>query len=237
MLYVPVVKSKRGELTALKLLNRQIKSLISPLLDALPANPYAEKPRSLVDQLQWVADQVASVWDHGAPLFVDTFDIAAATLQNGKSPIQHLCEQLHAKNVHAIPVTGTAREPEHNSGVARLVQAEKCGLCFRLEREDLLLPSRLGRVLEEMLGVFGILPEQADLLLDLRHLSNDAVASHASLCGKAIRAIPSVKSWRSLVLTGSAMPNSLVGVCERGDNNHLETTRSGPFGTLWRMKV
>jgi hypothetical protein len=229
MLYSPVIKSKRGELTALRLLSRETKLSVLPLIDVLPPSPFGDRPKALVDQLVWVVAQVVAAWNQEQPLFVDSFDVGPAVLANQQTPIEYLCRALQANNVKAIPVTGTQREASHDEGVARIAEDFDGGICFRLEREDLLLPKRLPALITQRLDAFRAIPSKSDLILDLRLLGEDSVEDQTLGLRKALQAIPDVQLWRNVILTGSAMPNSLLKVCERGESAFLERREM----TIW----
>ena len=147
MLYMPIIKSKRGELTALKLLDRGTKQQITPFLDAIPPNPYADKPRTLAKHIMWVADHFADAWEAQGEVFVDTFDIGPVVVQGKQVAIEYLCRALREKDVRVIPVTGIQREPAHDIAVAKLLAESSIGVCFRLEEEDIELHATIAELM------------------------------------------------------------------------------------------
>jgi hypothetical protein len=220
MVYVPIIKSKRGELTAVRLLQEDIKEQIRPFLDVLPPNRFASKPKTLAEQLAWVADHVAAAWS-GA-LWVDTFDIGPSIVQGKQIAIEFVCRALRARNLMPIPVTGFEREPEHDRAVARLMSEDAKGVCFRLEEEDLLLPTKLPTFLDGKMELLGVDPPSIDLLFDLRFLGAESVAARVQMLVRAFQSIQNLDTWRSITLAGSSMPNSLEGVCGRGSHGYLD---------------
>lgn len=219
MFYVPIIKSKRGEFTAVRLLQEDIKEQIRPFVDVLPPNRFAPKPKTLVEQLTWVADHVAAAWSR--PLWVDTFEVGPSIVQGKQVAIEFVCRALRAKTLVPIPVTGFEREPGHDHGVTRLLSEAATGVCLRLEEEDLLLPAKLPTLLDNKMKLLGIESPSIDLLFDLRYLGTEPAAARIQMLERAIQSIQNLDTWRSIVLAGSSMPNSLEGVCARGAHGYL----------------
>jgi hypothetical protein len=219
---MPIIKSKRGELTAIRLLSNDAKKRITPFLDVIPPNPFGEKPKPLIAHLNSIVERVAETWTDLGPIFVDTFDVGPKFVPGGKTAIQYLCDALLALHIQAIPVTGIQREAAHDAAVATLLDSNPTGLCLRLEEEDLVLPKKLGSLLNDRLEVFNLTPDSVDLVLDLRLIGEELLHNRVTMIRKALQAIPDLTDWRRLILAGSAMPNSLEGVCERGESAFLE---------------
>jgi hypothetical protein len=224
MVYVPIIKSKRGEFTAVRLLHEDIKEQIRPFVDVLPPNRFASKPKTLAQQLTWVTDQIAAAW-RGA-LWIDTFDVGPAIVQGKEIAIEFVCRALRAKDFSPIPVTGFQREPAHDHAVARLLSEVATGVCLRLEEEDLLLPAKLPALLDSKLKLLRVEPSSTDILVDLRFLGSGSAAARVQVLVHAFQSIQNLGTWRSVILTGSSMPNSLESVCERGSHGYLERRES-----------
>ncbi len=219
MLYVPIIKSKRGEFTAVRLLHEDIKEYIRPFFDVLPPSRFASKPKTLAEQLTWVADHVAAAWS-GA-LWVDTFDVGPSIAQGKQLAIEFVCKALSARKLVPIPVTGFEREVGHDQAVTRLLSEAATGVCLRLEEEDLLLPTRLPTLLDSKIKLLGVEPSSVDLLFDLRYLDATPIVARVQTLVRAIQSIQDLDIWRSVIFAGSSMPNSLEGVCARGSHGYL----------------
>ncbi len=219
MLYVPIIKSKRGEFTAVRLLQDDIKERIRPFVDVLPPSRFAKKPKTLAEQLNWVADHVATAW--AGPLWVDTFDVGPSIVEGKQVAIEFVCRALRAKSLMPIPVTGFEREAIHDQAVGKLVSEVATGVCLRLEEEDLLLPAKLPALLGSKMKLLGVEPPSVDLLLDLRYLDETPGATRVQLVARALQSIQTLDQWRSIILAGSSMPISLEGVCARGAHGYL----------------
>jgi hypothetical protein len=224
VLYVPIIKSKRGEFSALRLLQEDIKAQIRPFVDVLPPNRFASKPKTLAQQLTWVTDQVSAAWQ-GA-LWVDTFDVGPAIVQGKEIAIEFVCRALRARDIAPVPVTGFQREPAHDHAVARLLSEAATGVCIRLEEEDLLLPAKLPALLDSKMKLLRAEPPSIDLLVDLRFLGTESVAARVQMLVRAFQGIQNLEIWRSVILAGSSMPNSLESVCERGSHGYLDRRES-----------
>lgn len=220
MFYVPIIKSKRGEFTAVRLLQDDIKEYIRPFVDVLPPSRFAQKPKTLAEQLTWVADHVGTAWS-GA-LWVDTFDVGPSIAQGKQVAIEFVCRALRARAVAPIPVTGFEREAGHDQAVSRLLSEVATGVCLRLEEEDLLLPKKLPTLLDDKMTLLGLEPASIDLLFDLRYLDDaTSAAARVQMLVRALQSVQSLDAWRSVIFAGSSMPNSLEGVCARGAHGYL----------------
>ena len=219
MFYVPIIKSKRGEFTAVRLLQDDIKEHIRPFVDVLPPSRFAKKPKTLAEQLNWVADHVATAW--AGSLWVDTFDVGPSIAEGKHLAIEFLCRALRTKSLMPIPVTGFEREAIHDQAVGRLLSEAATGVCFRLEEEDFLLPTRLPALLNSKMKLLGVEPPSVDLLLDLRYLDGTPATTRVQLLTRALQSIQTLDPWRSIIFAGSSMPNSLEGICARGAHGYL----------------
>jgi hypothetical protein len=217
--YVPVIKSKRGEFTAVRMLRDDVKSSIRPFLDILPPSRFAPKPKTLAEHLSSVAEHAATAWS-GA-LWVDTFEVGPMVAHGKQVAIEFVCRDMQTRALTPIPVTGFGREATHDLAVKRLLSESASGACLRLEVEDLLLPARLPTLLDLKLKFLGLDAPNIDLLLDLRYLDATPTATRVHVLVRALQGIPSVEAWRSIIFAGSSMPNSLEGVCARGSHGYL----------------
>jgi Beta protein len=217
--YVPIIKSKRGEFTAIRLLHDDIKEHIRPFVDVLPPSRFAPKPKTLAEQLTWVADHVSKAW--AGALWVDTFDVGPSIVHGKQVAIEFICQALRAKTLAPVPVTGFEREVVHDQAVRRFVSEAATGVCLRLEEEDLLLPTKLPALLGSKLKLLGVEAPSVDLLFDLRYLDETPAAARVQLLTRALQNIGSLDTWRSIICAGSSMPNSLDGVCARGSHGYL----------------
>jgi len=222
VLYMPIIKSKRGEFAAVRLLNAPTKIQITPLFDVLPPNRFAKKPKSLLDHLSTVAEHAMDAWLPTRPAWVDTFDVGPEIVSGSQVAIEFIVRTMRARGLAVIPVTGFQREPEHDVGVERVVADYRCGIGIRLEEEDLLLPTRIGALLGSCLARFGLEPSSADLIIDFRYLDETPRSLRVDQLARAIRHIPDITEWRQLIVSGSSMPNTLKDVCDRAASGYLE---------------
>ncbi len=224
MLYVPIIKSKRGEFSALRLLHEDIKAQIRPFMDVLPPNRFASTPKTLAEQLTWITDHIAAAWR--GSLWVDTFDVGPAIISGRQVAIEFICRALRTRDLVPVPVTGFQREAAHDQAVARLLSEADTGVCLRLEEEDLLLPAKLPTLLDGKMKLLNVAPPSIDLLIDLRYLGTEPTATRVQMLLRAFQSLQNLDAWRSIILAGSSMPNSLEGVCDRGSHGYLDRLES-----------
>ncbi len=221
MLYMPIIKSKRGEFTAVRLLGNDTKQHIAPFFDVLPPNRFAKKPKTLAEHLVWVAEHTARAWATQQPVWVDTFDVGPEIVSGNQVAIEYLIRAMLERKLRIVPVTGFQREAEHDEGILHLLAENSTGIAIRLEEEDLLLPTRLGALIDDRLKYFELDAANVDLIIDLRYLDDTPPTAAVAQLTRAIQNLPHLPSWRQTIFAASSMPNTLKGVCDRDASGYL----------------
>jgi hypothetical protein len=204
--YVPVLRWKVGERTALARLPEDARRPVTPLIE-LPLSQLLGKrrkrPRSPQQYLEEMAADFVGMWGSN-PVFVDFAFVADYRLANHQHALTVLGDTASSRGAHVIPVTGLGRPLEYQRAVRQLVSNESQGVAIRLFLQD--MEDGLGSRLDELLSTVGADAQATDLLIDCSVLAG-LVQNYKEL----LRGIPSIREWRSLTLIAGAFPKDLSG--------------------------
>ncbi len=236
VVYVPALKAKRGEFTALANLSSTAKRRILPLLDVLPA-PFdwnISKPaKRLEDHLDGVGAKILKCWGREERLLVDLFDIPLdERTSTGTHPILHLFSALRRIGVSAIPVTGLERDQPYNNAARQAVGWANRAVGIRLLTEDIALPGKSSVQLAKLLSNLNAVPNRSVLILDFRGLAEDQVADSSQKALASLRAAIRLAKWDATVVLASGMPDSFSHI-KAGTHTEVRRTELD----LWRNVV
>jgi hypothetical protein len=199
--YVPILKGKRAEFPALGSLNS--KEGITPLIEVIPSAEPELIPRRMSDQ-----------WPDDVPYFIDflfaddpdDINVPAAT----NHPIRRCFAEVQERGQIAIPVTGFARSPGHQSAIQQIVAQQGQGLLLRLTPDDFEDVDEFEATLAGIPEFFGLDRGEIDLLLDIGSVANSTAGLVTQMHRANIDLIPNLDDWRTLTVASSAFPLSLT---------------------------
>ena len=213
--YVPILKGRQGELTALAALDGGARGRLTPLIEVAPI-PWdfeADGPaKSAEAHLHPVPTNIAKAWGSVRPVFVDLAWIAEDSMADGTQPVATVLAGLRAADVQSIPVTGVSRSDRHIAAIRDVIAEDRRGVCLRLERDDLRGIKLLADSLEATCSALGVGVADVDLLLDFKDYDGGQAPAIEMAAGVALSALPRPHEWRSLTLAGGAFPLNLTGV-------------------------
>lgn len=168
------------------------------------------------------ANRIIDCWSQKGTPFVELFDEPNAD-DPGWFPDSHTLVLLHrylrSRGVCSIPVVTTDRSGDYLLAFIDVVRANNCGLCCRLYEDDLELP----RVTLERIAEIGTSADcgnsQIDLIIDLKRILPNRLATLRSLVLDFLSATDQVQPFRSLVIAGSSLPEGLKGIPENGERD------------------
>ena len=208
--YLPILRAKAGEFSAVATLSPRARSRITPLFD-VPVQGIADEQR-LDAYLRKRAEGILNAWGTDRPVYVDVHDLPHETGSSSDGPpIARLLGLLRMRGARAIPVTGTIadRGETYLADVRAIAELDRRGACLRLAEDDLAEPHLLGSVIGDVLQSLGIAPSQLDVVLDLRYVGRSDLATVRATALEAVRAIHQVGEFRNLVLAGGSVPQML----------------------------
>lgn len=214
--YVPILKSKQGELNALKNMYGPEVSGASPLIEVV--NGSGGDSGEAVDS---VAKKLAAAWlPSRPPLMVDAIEIEpegdedSGSAPAGGPSIRALMDSLRQARVPALPVVRLTDPPALFEALWDSCARDGYGACLRVTPDDLddsVLP--LDRLLEARVDDLGIRnPEQVDVVLDFGTLADDNAVAMASRLGRFVVGDLTRQPWRTVAVASGAFPSDLSGV-------------------------
>lgn len=211
--YVPVLKVKRGEKGALRLIRPDLRLTITPLLEIVEWKENESKPR-LSDHLDTAFKNLAESVQGYPRCFLDARELAT----QGQVAAEEVFERAISDGIPLIPVTGISGRDDV---LAALGSSER-GLAIRLTRSDF-EAGDLSRRLIKFAANYNIGLEDTDLILDLGPVEEMVIEGVTRLAVQFLGVIPHIQAWRTLTISASAFPKSM-GVIDR--NSHTEIERS-----------
>ncbi len=210
--YVPILKTKRAEFTALSQLEPIVKAKVVPILEIepVPIDPDTEIPdKTYNDMLIGFDQKIASSCD-GIPLiYIDGILIEEQFISLGDTyPIINAVNQARSAGFRVIPVSSPTRTPTYLSAIDSLVQNE---VCLRLTTTDLVNPQLITAYIQRL----NISHENIDVVIDLRDmLTEDGLNSGHSrmLALGLINNLPNINSFRTIILASGSFPVDLSNI-------------------------
>lgn len=211
--YVPILKTKAGDLWSLRYLHDESNSVVRPVLEFTP--PSEKKT------VAWaVARKVRAI--HRAlgtqPFFMDfNFLDDGNHIENGMHPVTQFWNAIQDTELSVVPVTGTHRSQEYQQATQASVRRSR-ELMVRLDMDDMRSADALRARLDAILGLFQLRQGNVHLTLDLGSLvgANYQLLSLATTA--AIARIPYIDEWRSLVVSAGSFPASITQAVPEREN-------------------
>lgn len=209
MPYHPILKWRSRELSALRHLAREDRESITPIFE-VPPEPWnfdTGRPlRSGPALFQEFGQRLAHAWG-ALKCAIDAPHESRedATLQS--MIIDSVFHQARMSGCWALPVVGLERSEMYVNAVRRILAKDGHGLYFRIRQSDLC--DQLDIRIASLLELIGIEPSRCDLLLDFEGYATSSAGTYADAVAAAVDQLPFVRSWRSIVLSSTAMPAAL----------------------------
>lgn len=192
--YVPILKWKLGEQTALRELSNEFSSLIIPLIEITP--------EFNVKKL----DTAFSCWSN--KLYY--FDVLSECYENDPKIYLKILDQLN--HDYAIPVL------KHTDSLDLINYTTKLsnnGIAIRITTNYMdTLNTNMLNILQE------ISPTDIDIILDFKYIGNTLLSSLYSSFLNIISSIPNVSDYRNIIISSSSFPKDLAGI-PRDNINHF----------------
>lgn len=206
--YVPVIKWKRGEQAGVRQLGAGVKARLTPLVEIIPIPRDLDtdvQTRDLAQHVDPHLDALVSAWGTADPFFLDSEAVAGDSL-NGIDGAEHVFTGAQTRGLQFIPVVGLASAPSELSAAKAHVTR---GVCIRVYPDDF---GSLPAALSTFVGTHGFPPDQVDLVIDLESVVGQTSFVVSAQASAVLQSLPTVGTWRSLVLCASAFPDSMASV-------------------------
>ncbi len=214
--YTPRLLTKAAEYAAVAELDPIVKSRILPLFEVPPAPRNRDTPsvrRPLVEHLTPIAKKLSDNWGTSQPLlldmpYVDDSEFVADG-DHTSTVVFGLARELE---LQLVPVAGLHRGEHYNAAVADAAASVGRGLAIRLVDADLADLRRLDYELRALVAKLSAKREAIDVIIDLRQISKNDIATRAAGVVEIIKRFPMRGAWRSLTVLSGAFPASLANL-------------------------
>lgn len=207
--YVPVLKVKRGEKLALKLLAAQLRCQIIPLLEIVER----KTDKTLAKHLDTTFEDLAESVRAYTRLFLDVRELAP----DGPAAAVEVFRRATVAGFGFTPVTGISR----NADTSAALKYRDNGLALRLTRMEFEQGDDLAERLHNFLLQYELQGEEIDLIVDLGPVEDLVVEGIATLTDAFMADIPDHGRWRTFTLSACAFPLSMALV-DRQSHDFVE---------------
>lgn len=215
--YVPVLKWKRGEQTAVEALTSGQKDAVMPIAE-LQERPYdwdkETYTKSWDQHIEAIAAATAKYWGTTYEIAFDQGITESDKLSAGAETVwEHLYLVLWSKGVRAVPVVSSLAQPTEIAALKKAAsKGQKTRWTLRYVRQEAVTPAVVASWFKATLGVLGASAANVDAVFDLEYVADWDVPKRSAEIAACLAAIASVASWRSLVLSSGAFPANLAGI-------------------------
>ena len=210
--YIPFLKAKRGELTAMGELAPDVKQAICPFFD-FPRKQAKYDSETYADTAQSIATSLKKHWGCDVEFYFDDLDIDQKLTVNGEHQYAYVLKAL--QELQVIPVVALDRT-NHNAAVARLKRNGEIAsttVAFRTEPSDFEdFDGNEDQIDYDLANVFKQF-EAIDLILDCRLCTAMNVSETAQqIAAFAQKFCAAYDQVRRVIVTGSSLPASIRDV-------------------------
>jgi hypothetical protein len=210
--YVPVLKVKRAEKAALRLISPTLKASITPLLEIVERRP--DKTPSIGKHLKTSFANLAESVDEYSRCFLDAREIAP----DGPSSALEVFRMATASGITFTPITGISRPAD----IAAALKHRSFGIGLRLTRSEFEAGGLADR-LRDFMAKHKLDPGEVDMILDLGAVDSLVIEGISALTREFLLEVPDHAKWRTFTVSGCAFPLSMGGVKA---NSHQFAERS-----------
>lgn len=216
--YVPILKLKKGEATALNKLKKQQKSRLLPLFEVVFPGP--KKDAKKADKETKLASIIDKFLNKKLPDFPDwlneacgqypfILDFSLIYVDSAREKaMEYLLEQCHNNNQKLRLLINTSDTREYRDLVYSYLRKYNFGLSVRVLKTDLIDIAGLNKKLTDILEDSGLKESQIDLLVDIKEESDD---ENYTRYFEASQNIDSIDQWRTFIFANGAFPESMGG--------------------------
>jgi hypothetical protein len=210
VLYVPLLKGRQGEFSALAEIQPLTRQHILPLVELVPA------PTDDRSSIKAIVDKSVSklrTWA-GHRLLDAGYLATEVDLGNQLGAVAYSVMKAHEEGIAATPVARLNDEDQALSDAAAIHRDFGGGVSIRLGTEDLEEdPEDVVDTLQSVMSTLGVRAPDVDLVFDLGTIAGDlAVHAGARFVADLLRNLPTPGDWRQIVVAGGAFPSDLSSV-------------------------
>lgn len=215
--YIPFLKAKRGELTAIGDLAPDVKEVICPFFDFPRKAKY--DATTYADATQKIATSLRKHWGADAEFYFDDFDIEQKLTVKGEHQYAYILKAI--QDLQVIPVVALNRT-KHNEAVTRLKrdgEITSATVAFRAEQDDFeSFENSEDQIDYDLVSVFEEF-EEIDLILDCRLCTGKNVSETGQQIATFVQKFcAAYNKVRRVIVTGSSIPASSRDILKTNSN-------------------
>jgi len=226
--YVPILKWKRAEQSALKELGEKEKKLLTPLIELVM--PTVSLNKTLIEngekktvrkaqeeisaeiikkfkekRVKEIPEEILQFWGT-KPVFLD-FTLLYGETQLKIDSLNEVIPAGKRRGLKIIPIVNLNDEQKIKSAIAALAKDYDQGICLRVTPSDLGNSDALKIKSNDFLNNFGLSAKNVDLLIDIKE--NRENGGHYIQYLNATQGIKDLKEWRNFIFASGAFPENL----------------------------
>jgi hypothetical protein len=203
--YVPVLRWRPAEQSALRDLTDDIRERLTPLIELLPSRTPLHGDEARRTYVRGFLQRLIEVWGPERA-FLDTQLLRPHFLIAGKSPLNETTMLGRDAGLGVVPVLTLPRQlDDPHVDVFSSPRERREGLCLRLKPLDFELEhSRRVKLISALLRHLRLVPEQVDLIVD-EEFTCDCAPDYDRLSTM----VPHLESWRSFTIVSGDFPADL----------------------------
>jgi len=224
--YVPILKWKRAEQSALQALENKEKDVITPLIElVMPTVPLYKKigkknikktseeifaeilNKFREKRIKEIPEEILQSWGT-KPVFLD-FTLLYNGTQLKIDSLNEIASEGINKGLKIIPVLNLNDDSKIKEAVTSFSKKYDQGICLRVTPSDLVDTETLNKKIETFLKSFNLSRKNIDLLIDIKVIKeNGGQYLHFM---NASQRIENLSGWRNFIFASGAFPENLSG--------------------------
>lgn len=216
--YVPILKWKRAEQGALKVLEEKHKKYITPLLQfVMPKYKPGEQLANIVakfeEQASKIPEKIIEVWGKTA-IFIDVSLLFTTPLK--VKALNVISQEGHNLEGVFIPTVHLNDEQKIKEVVYSLAKKNKCGLCLRLICSNFADLPKLNQEIANFISAGELEEKDVDLLVDIKETDGKGDKCYKYL--ELTQSLPNLLKWRTFSFASGSFPEDLTA-CKLDEEN------------------
>jgi Beta protein len=207
--YVPLLKARQGELSALAEVDSIGRNRITPLIDVAPWAP-TDKAPTVLSFIEGMVERLRVGWSQTGPVWLDTSQIGASAYTQG-DPHSIIMRAVDESGLKLVPVVRP--DPRELDRVAEIGIAN--GICVRLRPSD--FAGDVGEAIAKIIDAAGVGASLTDVIVDLGAVDERADETAFFAARQMLLALPHPAKLRSIVLAASSFPVDLSAIPGHGE--------------------
>lgn len=226
--YVPILKWKRAEQSALQALEDKEKNVITPLIEvvmptvSLYRNVGKKEERKRIAKTQEeisaeilqkfkekrvkeIPDEILQSWGT-RPIFLD-FTLLYNGVQLKTDSLNQIVAAGTDKGLKVIPVFNLNDDQKIKETISENYKKYNQGICLRITPSDLTDTKTLNKKIETLLKDFNLSRKNIDLLIDIKEIKENG-GQYIQFMNAGQR-IDNLSEWRNFIFASGAFPENL----------------------------